>query len=139
MGQVTAMNSDQLLDALKETGTGEMKLETARKWMEERHELRDSRKLLNTMRDERLWPEGTLEKAEKLLAGAAPQDMQFQGVPPQKGPDAAEAMGAAVKPLADKLDQLVEAVKEKSHERQAEAQARGVAQPVRRSAAHDKE
>jgi hypothetical protein len=135
-----AMTSDQLLDALKETGTGEQKLETARKWMEERHELRgDSRALLNRMRDERLWPEGTLEKAEKLLAGAAPQDVQFQGEPPRKEPGAVEAMGEAVKPLAEKLDQLVEAVKEKSHERQAEAQARGVAQPMRRATSHDKE
>lgn len=111
------MTGSELLEALKITGTAEKKLDAAREELERRPTL-TAAELVNSMDFQRKWPEGTIEKAKRLLGGANVKE--FLGVPP---PNVQEGK---LKILAETL---VEKGIESFMERQANAQAEQVGVP----------
>jgi hypothetical protein len=127
------VTSHELLDALKETGTGEHKILAARVALEQRPGL-SPEELLAIMEepndvDRPLWPEGTLHKARKILAGAHPDS--FKGAPPPMGKDASEERLA--KMMAGEIAKVLERLGDKQADKQAEAEAMNIGRPVKPS------
>lgn len=153
------MTGTELLEALAQTGTGARKLEHIERLCERSKDMAgDAAALTEELAQTPGFPEGTVDKARRLLAGARPKDLN--GEPPPNSRQAAErrlakevgvevAKALAVDPAIARIDRdlqsdpdprIAKALREKAagvreelagrqHEGQAAAQAAGVGNP----------
>lgn len=124
------MTAAELIEALKETGTGERKLAWARDWLHD-HKTGTGEDLIAAVgrlpRDLCPWPEGTMKKALRLIQGIPPDHVEFQGVPPPQGKEASEERLARI--LAGEIGRVVEAIGERSTAGHAFAEAHNIGAP----------
>ncbi len=125
------MTNEELLTALQTTGTGEAKLEIARLALRN-HKLEPG-ELVALMSEvssdtgRAFWPEGTCDKARQLLGGADPHS--FAGKPPPMGKEASEERLGRI--IAEQIGKTLRDMRERSEEKQAEAQHLSIGNPVK--------
>ncbi len=119
-----------MIEALEKTGTGSAKILPCRQWLRDNKGAEAERLVAWAGKeDPSPWPEGTMVKALRLLAGAKPDDPEFQGVPPPQGKEASEERLARI--LAEENKRVIETVLERSYAGHVFAQENSIGAPVK--------